>query len=319
MQAIVIDAFGGPEHMALRDIPEPVPQAGEVLVRIDYAGVNPIDWKLREGMMAKVFPHHFPLTLGWDASGAIVQVGAGVDRGCIGQAVFAYCRQFGAPAQHGTYAQYIALPAALAVPAPPNLSAAQAAAIPAAALTAWQGLFDAGALRRAETVLILGGAGGVGTLAIQLARHAGACVFATASEGNHALLAALGADAAIDYDGGALEAAVRQLAPGGVDLVFDCVGGAYLTLGPRLARRGGRLVAIAGAPDAELARELGVSAERIVVGANPAQLRQVANLLATGQIVAPPVEELALHQAALAHARSKAGHVRGKLVLRIPH
>lgn len=317
MKAMVIDAFGAPEQMALRDIAQPQPQDGEVLIRIACAGVNPVDWKICEGIMARVFEHRFPLTPGWDASGVIVQAGAGVDRARIGQAVFAYCRQYGTPAEHGTYAEYIALPAAMAVPAPAGLSAAQAAAIPTAALTAWQGLLDAGQLRASQTVLILGGAGGVGCMAIQLARHAGAHVLATASAANHALVLGLGAHGVIDYRNEDLGLAVARLAPGGIDLVFDCVGGAYLRDALRLVRRGGRLVAIAGLPDAALAAQLGVHAERIIVSANPEQLQEMARLLAAGTFAAPPVEQLDWRDAALAHRRSKHGHVRGKLVLNV--
>lgn len=319
MDAIVIDAFGGPEAMQLRRLPRPQPQAGEVLIRIGCAGVNPVDWKLRAGQMAALFPHRFPLTPGWDGSGHIVALGAGVAPQRLGQQVFGYLRQFGTPAQHGTYAQYLAVPDALAVAVPPGLSLAQAAAIPAGALTAWQGLLVAGQLQAGQTVLILGGAGGVGTMAIQLARLHGARVLATSGAANLGLLGALGADAAIDYGAAPLPQALARLAPGGADLVFDCVGGDYLRDGLRLLRPGGRLVAIAGAPDQALAAELGVQAQRIVVGADPDQLAQVAQLLAMGRLVPPPVEQLDWLQAAEAHRRSATGHVRGKLVLAVGH
>ena len=237
MQALVYDGFGGPERMGLREIARPRPQEGEVLIRILCDGVNPVDWKVREGMLAAMFEHRFPLTPGWDCSGVIAGVGAGVPQERIGQFVFGYCRQYGTPAEHGTCAQYIAAPAALAVAAPARLSPAQAAAIPTAGLSAWQGLLEAGQLRKGQSVLILGGAGGVGTMAIQLARLHGARVLATASAANHGLVKALGAHAAIDYRSDDLEAAIARLAPGGVDLVLDCVGGPYLQQGLRLARR----------------------------------------------------------------------------------
>lgn len=317
MQAIVIDRFGGPELMALREIARPVPADDEVLIRIDYAGVNPVDWKIREGLMAHLFAHHFPLTLGWDASGVIVEVGGQVAPERVGERVFAYCRQYGKPVEHGTYAQFVALPSAMAVAAPANLSAAQAAAVPLPALTAWQGLFDAGRLQAGQTVLVLGGAGGVGSMALQLARQAGARVLTAASAANHDYVASLGAHAAIDYRGDALPHALGRLAPGGVDLVFDCVGGAYLQQGPHLLRPGGRMVSIAGIPDEGIAAALGVHAGRIVATANPAQLEEVARRLQAGILVAPPVQGMALADVALAHARSKQGHVRGKIVLRV--
>lgn len=317
MKAIVIDNFGGPEKMMLREISQPVPDDDEVLIRIAYAGVNPVDWKIREGMMEKIFPHNFPLILGWDASGTIEQVGRNVAPSRIGEFVFAYCRQYGTPVEHGTYAGYIAVPAPMAVPAPANLNPAQAAAVPLPALTAWQGLCVAGELRAGETVLIIGGGGGVGSMAIQIARHAGARVLTATSVGNHAFVASLGAHAAIDYRSEPLDDTLRSLAPGGVDLVFDCVGGTYLTDGLRLLRPGGRLVTIAGAPDEKYAAKLGVTAKRIVTTANPAQLQDVSELLAARKLMPPAVQEMHLHEVALAHAMSKAGHVRGKIVLKI--
>ena len=315
MKAIVIDEFGGPEKMALRDIPVPVPAADEVLVRIAYAGVNPVDWKIREGLMQKVFPHRFPLTLGWDASGTIVQVGQNVSRARVGEFVYAYCRQYGTPVERGTYAEYIAIPEEMAVPAPRNLDAAQAASIPLPVLTATQGLLDAGSLQEGETVAILGAAGGVGGMAVQIARQAGARVIAVASAGNHAFVKSLGAHEALDYRDGNLQEAVLRLEPEGVDMVFDCVGGAYLRDGLALLRKGGRMVTIAGVPDEARAVELGVSARRIVATANPAQLGVAASLFESGILQPLPMELLSLRDAAIAHARSKAGHVRGKIVL----
>lgn len=317
MKAIVIDEFGGPEKMARRDIPAPVPGDDEVLIRIAYAGVNPVDWKIREGLMEKVFPHRFPLTLGWDASGMIVQAGRNVAQTRVGQAVFGYCRQYGTPVERGTYAEFIAVPSSMAVPAPSNLNAAQAAAVPLPALTAWQGVLVAGNLEAQETVLVIGGAGGVGSMAIQIARHAGARVLTAASAANHAYVASLGAHAAIDYRTERLDDAVQRLAPGGVDLVFDCVGGNYLHEALRLLRPGGRMVTIAGMPDEARAAALRVTAKRIVATANPAQLEEVSRLLEAGRLVPPPVEEMSLEEAAAAHARSKGGHVRGKIVLKI--
>lgn len=317
MKAIVIDEFGGPEKMVLREVARPLPADDEVVIRIAYAGVNPVDWKIREGLMEKIFPHRFPLTLGWDASGFIERVGRNVSPACIGQFVFAYCRQYGAPVECGTYAEYIAIPAAMAVPAPANLSPAQAAAVPLPALTAWQGLLDAGQLKASETVFVIGGAGGVGSMAIQIARHHGARVLTAASAANHAFVASFGAHAAIDYRTERLEDAIARLAPGGVDLVFDCVGGAYLQEGLRLLRPGGRMVTIAGAPDEKRAAELGVSVKRIVATANPAQLQEVSRLLEVGRLVPPPLEELPLNDVVIAHERSKSGHVRGKIVLKV--
>lgn len=315
MKAVVIDEFGGPEKMEVREIATPVPGDDEVLIRISHAGVNPVDWKIREGLMQKVFPHRFPLTLGWDASGVIERAGRNVPPARIGEFVYAYCRQYGTPVERGTYAEYIAVPAEMAVPAPRNLDAAQAAGLPLPILTATQGLFDAGALQAGETVVVLGGAGGVGSMALQLARHAGARAIAVASAPNHDYVRAMGAAAAIDYRAGRLAASLAALAPEGADLVFDCVGGDYLHDGIALARRGGRFITIAGVPDEAFAAERGVSARRIVATANPAQLLAASALIEGGELQPLPVEQLAMRDVAVAHARSRGGRVRGKIVL----
>jgi NADPH2:quinone reductase len=315
MKAIVIDEFGGPEKMELRERPLPALAPDEVLVRIAYAGVNPVDWKIRDGLMQKIFPHRFPLTLGWDASGTIERVGRDVSPTRIGESVYAYCRQYGTPVERGTYAEYIAIPADMAVPAPRNLSAAQAAGLPLPLLTATQGLFDAGNLKEGETVLIPGAAGGVGGMAVQIARHAGARVIALASSANHEFVNSLGAHEALDYRHDNLKERLATLASGGADLLFDCVGGSYLSDGLALLRKGGRMVTIAGMPDEARAAELGVSARRIVATANPAQLRVAATLFESGVLQPLPVEQLSLRDVAVAHAKSKAGHVRGKIVL----
>jgi NADPH:quinone reductase-like Zn-dependent oxidoreductase len=317
MKAIEIDEFGGPEKMFLRDIPRPVPGDDDVLVKIAYAGVNPVDWKIREGQLAQVFPHDFPITLGWDASGFIEEVGKNVPRTRVGQFVFGYCRQYGKPVKAGTYAEYIAVPATMAVPAPANITPAQAAAIPLAALTAWQGLLEAGHLKAGETVLIPGGAGGVGSMALQIAKYTGARVLTVASKANQAFVTSMGADEAISYDSENVEAAIKRLAPGGVDLLFDCYGEPYINEGMKCVRPGGRLVTVTGFPDENLARERGIDAKRIVTSSNAEHMAEISKLLKAGKLVVPPVAEFPLSEVAAAHAKNKAGHVRGKIVLKI--
>ena len=197
MKAIVIDAFGGPDRLRAAEVPTPKASAGEVVIELACTSVNPVDWKIREGMLSGLFPHTFPLILGWDAAGTVSDTGEAVNEFSVGDRVYAYCRK--PTVQWGTYAEYVAVPASAVAAMPANLSFAEAAAIPLVGLTSWQVLFDAANLRAGQTVLIHAGAGGLGSIAIQLAKNAGATVFTTASAANHEYVRSLGADHVIDY------------------------------------------------------------------------------------------------------------------------
>ncbi|HYN39160.1 MAG TPA: NADP-dependent oxidoreductase, partial [Rhodospirillales bacterium] len=161
MRVMVIDGFGGAERLHPAELPAPVPAAGEVLIRIVCAGVNPVDWKIREGWLQSLFPHQFPLIPGWDAAGTIAAVGDGVEGFAIGDRVWAYCRK--PEVQWGTYAEYVTMPADAVAPMPGSLDFEEAAAIPLVGLTSWQALFDAAGLAAGQSVLIHAGAGGIGS------------------------------------------------------------------------------------------------------------------------------------------------------------
>ena len=196
MKALVMDSFGGPEKLHWAEVPTPVPAANEVLVQIAYAGLNPVDWKIADGHLQKMLPHHFPLILGWDAAGTITQVGKDVKTWKAGDKVFAYCRK---PAvQWGTYAEYITLEAGNVAKAPSNLTFAQAAGVPLVALTAWQALHEVALLKPGENILVHAGAGGVVGYAVQFAKNQGAKVFSTAGTKNQGFLKELGVDYPID-------------------------------------------------------------------------------------------------------------------------
>lgn len=314
MRAIAQDAFGGAECLRLVEMPAPRPEPGEVLIRVAAAGVNPVDWRIREGGLAHLFPHAFPLIPGWDAAGTVAAVGAGVDGFATGQRVFTFCRK--PVIQHGAYAEYVTMAAGGVAPMPAGASFAEAAAMPLAALTAWQALFDYAGLGAGQRLLVLGGAGGVGGYALQLARDAGARVAATARPANHAYAATVGAELAIDYAGD-VAAAVAAWAPGGADVVLDCAGGAALERAYGFVRPGGTLVSVVNKVDKERAALAGFrGAFRFVLPSGPG-LRLLAERVEAGRLRPPDIDVLPLDHAAAAQERSRAGRVRGKLVLSV--
>jgi NADPH:quinone reductase-like Zn-dependent oxidoreductase len=315
MKAMAIDQFGGPGQLRLVDRPVPVPADDEVLVELQYTSVNPVDWKIREGYLKEFLPHRFPLIPGWDAAGIVRKVGRGVTAYKGGEKVYAYARK---PAvQWGTYAEYVTVAADVAAPMPANVSFAQAAAIPLTALTAWQALFDFARLKSGQTVLIHGGAGGVGGMAIQLARHAGARVLTTASARNHEYVRGLGAHQPIDYTAGNFVDVLRKHEPGGADVVLDTVGGAVLRESLRAVKRGGTLVSVVDEPNAAAAGAEDVRTGYVFVSPSGTQLREITALIEQGVLRPPRIEEMRLEQAPAAQERSRGRHIAGKIVLKI--
>src|SRR6476660_5774388 len=216
MKAIRIHNYGGPEVLQYEDAPRPEPQAGEVLVRVHAAGVNPIDWNVREGHMKDLWPHKFPLILGWDLSGVVEEFGTGVSRFKIGDEVYSVPD----PTRDGAYADYIVVRESELALKPKSLPHIRAAAVPLAALTAWPSLVDTAQLQPGQRVLIHAGSGGVGYFAVQLAKWKGAYVFATASTKNQDFLRKLGVDKTIDYTRQRFEDVARK-----IDIVLDTIGG----------------------------------------------------------------------------------------------
>jgi NADPH2:quinone reductase len=314
MRAVGIHAFGGRDRLEVLDVPRPEPAPGEVVIAVHAAGVNPIDWKIREGLRRDRLPHVFPVVLGWDAAGVVESLGEGVDGFGIGEKVFAYARTD--VVHHGAYAEAIALPAAIVAPAPRTIDAVHAAAVPLASLTAWQAL-DALEIAEGETVLVHAAAGGVGAFAVQLARVRGARVLGTATAPRHEWLRELGCDAPIDYARGDLQAAVRDLCPGGADAVLDAAGGDALAVSPGLLRDGGRLVSIVEQPAGPEYSERGIRSRWIFAQPDGAQLREIADLVDAGRVRVHIEATYALEDVARAHAHLERRHVRGKLVLRI--
>ena len=315
MKAILCDQFGGPETMRWGEIATPSPGPGEVLIRVHATSVNPVEWKIREGGLARLFPCKFPLILGWDAAGTIAALGDGVTGFGVGDRVWSYCRK--PDIQWGTYAEYVTMSADAVAPMPANLSFAQASTFPLVGLTSWQSLFDVAQIRPGQVVLIHAGAGGIGSLAVPMAKWAGATVIATARSVNHDYVKALGADHVIDYTATDFVAATRAIAPQGVDMVFGTVGGEVLTRSYAVVAANGILVSITDKTDKELADRLGIRVKYVFVQPNGQHLRRLAGLVEQGVLPVPEMEEMPLAKAAEALERSKAGHVRGKIVLMV--
>nr|WSW71520.1 NADP-dependent oxidoreductase [Streptomyces sp. NBC_00995] len=247
MKAFLIDEYG---RSALRAAETPVPEAGadDVLVRIHAASVNPLDLRIRDGDFKAILPYRLPLILGNDLAGVVVRVGPDVTRFAVGDEVYAR------PGKDriGTFAEFIAVHQDDLALKPASLTMAQAASLPLVALTSWQALVERARVRPGQKVLIHAGSGGVGTVALQLARHLGAQVATTASAANTGLVRQLGADVVIDYRTQDFEELLD-----GYDVVLDTLGGAALEKSLRVLRPGGKVISVAGPPDADLARELG--------------------------------------------------------------
>ena len=311
MRAIAIREWGGSDRLELTDLDPPPVAPDGVLVRVRAAGLNPVDLKIRAGNLQGAFPAHFPLVLGWDAAGVVEQVGPAVTWFKPGDEVYGYCRRH--HLQYGTYAQYTTVPEGYLAHKPAQLSFAEAAAIPLAALTAHQAL-EALGVRGGESVLLQAGAGGVGHFAVQLAVARGARAIATASPASHDFIRELGGEP-VDYTAGAVAAPVRELVPDGVDAAFDLFGGDGREQAFAALRRGGRLVSLALPPPEP--RE-GFEVHYVFVRPSGYDLGELNHLIAEGAL-RPHIEAVfALEDAAAAMDRLESGHVRGKLVLTIP-
>ncbi len=305
IQAIRVHQYGGPEELKLEHIPRPEPQAGEVRIRVHAAGVNPVDWKIRQGWLKDFRPMQFPYIPGPDLAGVVEEIGPGVTAFQKGQAVFGQSPK-------GAYAEYTTAPVEKLALKPKTLSFDEAAAVPVGATTAWQGIFDHGGLQAGQRILIQGAAGGVGMFAVQFARWKGAHVIGTTSTANLDFVHSLGAETVIDYTSTSVEQAVHD-----VDLVFDAVGGKTLESSLRALKRGGTLVTIAGQPPEEKVREMGVRVASFSAQVSSELLHTFAQLIDEGQVKVVIAEKFPLSEARQAHERSQSGHGRGRIVLHI--
>lgn len=313
MRAIAIRQFGSADELELVSLPTPQPAEGEVLIRIVASGVNPVDWKIREGRLAGSFIHQFPLIPGWEAAGVISAVGPGVEGFSVGDRAWAYARK--PIVQFGTYAEYVVLPATSVALLPEEVLLHEAGAIPLCGLTAWQSLFEGPGLASGQSVLIHAAAGGVGHLAVQLAKNAGATVLGTASADNHGFLRELGVDHVIDYKQGDFREAVRKFHPDGVDRVFDTVGGDVQAHSFDVLAKGGHIVSISSTPNAERLEQVGATGRFVFVRPEGGQLAELGHMLTGGRLRVHVSEIYSLSDAARAQSDIQGGHTRGKRVL----
>lgn len=332
MKAAFIRRYGGNDVVELGKQPMPQAGPGELLVEVHAASVNPVDFKIRDGMLKMIVPFRFPLILGNDFSGVVKAVGAGVTRFKPGDAVFARMDK----QRIGAFAEFALVAEADAAAKPANLSHIEAAAVPLAGLTAWQALFEVGGLQAGQKVLIHGGSGGVGSFAIQFARHAGLTVATTVGARNMELARSLGADTVIDYKTQRFEDFVSDY-----DLVFDTQAGEIQHRSFAVLKRGGALVSIAGKPDGRLVREFGLNPllgvlldflsrktlrlakrhgvryEYLFMHPSGEQLAQIGRLLEAGTVRTIIDKVFPLAQVREALAYSAAGHATGKVVVEV--
>jgi len=307
MKAAMIERHGGPEVFVYGDLPDPTANPGEVVVDIHAASVNAADWKVRSDEYGGA-SLSFPYVLGRDFSGVVSTVGEGVDEFSAGDAVFGVCDV----GQEGAYAEQIAVKASIIDRKPEIISHIEASALALVGLTAIVSLEDAIQLQPSETILIQGGAGGVGGFAIQLAKHQGAHVITTASLENHDYLHELGADEIIDYNTHDFTKIASNC-----DAVLDTVGGNVAMMSFQVLRPGGRAAFIASGAAAPTPPRGDVESLRPNVSRNRRRLQRITELVQLGAIRIPPIREYPLSEAAAAHRVSEKRHLKGKLVFKV--
>lgn len=311
MKAVRVHEYGGPEVLEYQDAPRPEPAPGEVLVAVHAAGVNPVDWKLRAGYLKDYFSYALPVIPGVDFSGTVAALGAGATGVAVGEEVYGQ-QDFARP--DGTYAEYVAVEASRVAPKPQALDHVHAASVPTAGLAAWHAFFGGGGigLKKGQTVLIIGGAGGVGTFAVQLAKWVGATVVATASARNEAFLRDIGVDRFVDYGKAGYEASV-----GKVGAVLDTLGGEAIDREWGFLKPGGVLATVAGQPSEDAAKAHNARGFTVMASAALPDLPKLTDLLDKGIVKPIVTETFPLSEARKAQGLIQTGHARGKIVLKV--
>lgn len=307
MRAITYSRFGGADVLELKELPTPKVGPDTVLVRVKATSVNPVDWKVREGYLDAIMDTTFPVVPGWDVAGVVEQVGLDTPELSVGDEVFGYVRKD--VVSGGTTAELVAAPVRALARKPASWTWEQAGGAPLAGLTALQTI-DRTGVTSGQTVLVHAAAGGVGSMAVQIAVARGARVIGTASERNHEYLRSLGAEP-VAYGEGLAER-VRALAPDGVDVVLDYIGGEALATTPDVLRDGGTVASVV---DAAARDEFG--GHYVWVRPDAAGMAELARLADAGQLTVDVAEVYDLADAAKAHEASQTGHVRGKVVITV--
>jgi NADPH:quinone reductase-like Zn-dependent oxidoreductase len=308
MKAVEIHHYGGPEELKYEEANIPDIHPDDVLVRVYASGVNPVDWKIRQGGHKTDHDPDLPRILGWDFSGVIEKVGDKVTTFKAGDEVY------GRPdlTRDGTYAEYVAVRATEIARKPKTIDHKAAAGVALAALTAWQGLFEHGQLQAGQRVLIHGASGGVGTFAVQMAKWRGAYVIGTASGKNTEFVKELGADEVIDYETTDFSTQVR-----GIDVVFDTQGGEVQEKSLNVLIQGGTIVSTVGIQGADAIKAKGLRSAAYMAQSRTKDLQQIAQLIDSGAVIPVISKILPLKDAAEAHRIGEKGHVRGKIVLQV--
>ena len=307
MKAVCIRSFGGPEVLELAEIEKPTPKADEVLIRVRAASVNPVDYKIRSGTYPVVKQDQLPKVLGRDIAGEIERCGSAVRNFKAGDTVYAMLD--GGP---GGYAEYVTLEADLVAPKPGQLDYRAAAAVPLAGLTAWQGLFDHGHLQAGQRVLIHGGGGGVGHLAVQFAKARGATVAATVAAEDVEFVRQLGADQVIDYTRERFEDEVHD-----VDLVLDLIAGETQERSWAVLKDGGTMISSLAKPSESKAREHHAQASNFIAHPDRAELIEIGRLIDEGKVHPYVSAVFELGAAAEAQSQLEQHHAQGKVVLQM--
>jgi len=304
MKAIRIHKYGHADELKLDEISKPQIANDQVLVRVIDAGVNPVDWKIREGLAQDRFPVEFPNIMGQDFAGEIEAVGDSVRSFQVGDEVFGFA--------NGSYAEYVAVSITAIARKPKTLDFVAAASIPTAALTAWQCLLDHGDLRRGQTILIHGAGGGVGSFACQIAKWKGVRVIANADAADRSYLESLGVDVIFDYQADRFEESIQD-----VDCVLDLIGGQTQRLSLEVMKKGGILVSTVHEMDQAKMLELGLIGKVMMMKRNGSQLAEISDLVDKGYLIPRLGGIFNLEEAGQAQEFLRTGHPHGKVVIRV--
>lgn len=310
MKAVVIEQYGGAEQLKEKEVDRPAINDDQVLLEIHATSINPIDWKMREGYLKEMLPFEFPIILGWDAAGVIVETGSNVTKFQVGDRVMTRPLT----TRQGTYAEFVPVEERLLAKMPEAMSFEEGAAIPLTGLTAWEGLVEIGNVKEGDKVLIHAGAGGVGTFAIQVAKSFGAYVATTASAKNAELLKSLGADQVIDYKTEDFSEILEDF-----DLVLDTMGGDIRAKSLGILKNGGKLVSTVQPPEEGEEEKYGVKIGYFFLEPDGQKLQKLAELYDKGKLKAVIGETFDFTEQGLrdAHKLSETHHAQGKLVIKI--
>ena len=310
MKAARIHAYGDASQIRIEDAPLPALNDDDVLIRVVATSVNPVDWKIRKGYLKSMIPYEMPLIMGWDVSGIVEQIGSAVTKFKPGDAVYSRPDI----ARNGAYAEFVAVREREIAFKPTTISHVEAASLPLVSITAWESLFTTANLTAGKKVLIHAGAGGVGSIAIQLAKAKGAHVTATASAAKSALVKSLGADEVIDYRAEDFSKLAKDM-----DVVFDTVGGETQEKSWSTLKPGGMLVSITAKPSEDRAKAEGKRAGFVFIGPNAPILTDLAQMVDAGKVRPLIGAEYGLNDTAKAQEASETGRATGKIVIYVGH